>query len=187
MSRDSAALREKRMEIAELEASKAFWGDGYEAMHQALLDDLAELSETPTHTEPTPEEPMAAKNKPIKELLPEKAEKRRAYNREWYAKHAAPAKAAPKAKEPPPPRETSLDRPLEAAIDLGRAIERHVAAPAKLDDVQTHIRGIRRQVWSLLADLENLSPAQLVQLQAEVALLDSASATAYQMVSKAVA
>jgi len=215
---ESAAVREKRLELQELEQAKDFWGPAaYEAMRQALQDDLAELQGEATKptTTPKPELPMPKitlnPTDPSKRiahlvgLIDEAAQKgEKLY---WAQQEVrklcevhrlevpacaqkvdrakAPAKSTPAPKPPPPARE-GLEGHLEAAIDLGRAIERHVTTPKKLDDVRTHVRGIRRQVWSLLADLENLSPDQLREIEPDLALLDSASATAYQMAQKVV-
>lgn len=74
-----------------------------------------------------------------------------------------------------------LGRPLEAAIDLGRAIERFKATPSKAEDIRTHIRGIRRQIWSLMSDLEGLTPEGMAPLQAELGLLDAAAHAAHQL------
>jgi len=68
----------------------------------------------------------------------------------------------------------------QAAVDQCRDIK----ALAKLDDIRTHLRGIRRQVWSLLADLENLAGDQLRELEHDLALLDAAAHTATQMVER---
>ena len=133
-------------------------------------------------------------NKKAADMTPEQLEAKRAYQREWHAKKKAKqspskpkaAKATPRKAPAAAPRE-GLDRPMELAIDFGRAIERHVSAPKKLTDIMNHLRGIRRQLWSLLADLENLTAEQLLELEADLALLDSAAATAYQMVGRAVA
>ena len=94
-----------------------------------------------------------------------------------------PRKAKVVHSDPEPAR--SLDRPLDLAIDLGRAIERHVTTPAKVDDIRASIRGIRRQTWQLMADLENLTPEQQAALADEISLLDAAVATAYTIASRA--
>lgn len=162
-------------------------------------------AQAPAPVAPSETQEPTMVSKKTSELTPEQLEDRRAYQRKWRAEHkdkqsnraTKPVKDAPKAKaakkpakspmprpEPPSPRASGLDRPLEAAIDLGRAIERHVAAPTKLEDVRTHLRGIRRQVWSLLADLENLTADQLRELERELELLDAAAHTACQMVDR---
>ncbi len=70
MSRESTALREKRLELKELEGAQAFWGpEAYGAMRQALLDDIAELEAQPAAPAPAPS-PMtpaapAAPEKPM--------------------------------------------------------------------------------------------------------------------------
>lgn len=78
----------------------------------------------------------------------------------------------------PPPRETSLEPVHQAAIDFGRSIQRHVEKAKPLDDVRAHISGTRAEVWSLLADLERLAPAELAQLAHDLELLDAAAHTA---------
>jgi hypothetical protein len=64
VTRESLELREKRRELSELEASKDSGGALYDAMHQSLLDDIAELEGQPMpvqalpETKPAPETPM---------------------------------------------------------------------------------------------------------------------------------
>lgn len=94
----------------------------------------------------------------------------------------AQRKAARKAVAADPGR---LERPLEAAIDLGRAIERHVAKPTPMADVTTRLRGIRRQVWLLMADLEGLTPEQVQALTAELEVLEQATHQAHQLALRA--
>jgi hypothetical protein len=166
---------------------------------------VAELQPEPKSAPPPISEPETpVTNKLKKDMTEEELEAKRAYQRRWLekkrAKDAAPkrkAKAKPekvaeaprkaKAAPPTPSVREGLGRPLEAAIDLGRAIQRHVTTPAKIDDVRTHIRGIRRQVWSLLADLENLTVEQRRQIEPEVAMLDAAVSTAYNLTAQTVA
>jgi|GEM_PF-5231391 len=66
---ESAAIREKRLELQELETGKVFWGDSYPVMRQALLDDLAELGATVTPAPERPTQPPIRLSSPKKPQL----------------------------------------------------------------------------------------------------------------------
>lgn len=77
--------------------------------------------------------------------------------------------------ESEPPNKTSLSPVMQSAIDFGRSIQRHVEKAKPLGDIRIRIRGIRADLWLLLADLERLSAFELSQLISELALLDFAT------------
>jgi len=121
---ESTAVREKRLELQELEQAKDFWGpEAYEAMRQALQDDLAELQGEPVMPRRVISTPclnpnFAAKetpmpSKPAHELTEEQKEARRKYHREWKAKQRAEKGSPKKSKkvDEKPPRAPKVVQP----------------------------------------------------------------------------
>jgi hypothetical protein len=60
-----------------------------------------------------------------------------------------------------------------------------VSKPSKTADLLTHIKGIRRQIWSLMADLENLTPEQLAELTPDLGILTEAADAALDLATRA--
>ena len=121
---------------------------------------------TPTPTAPTPakEIPMAKK---AADMTPAELEKKRAYQRDWHAKKAA-TKPTPKAKS-------------KAQLAPKPKAEPVFKLATQSEDTLSQIKGIRRQVWQLMAHLEGLSAAQLLELGSDLALLDAAAHAANQL------
>ena len=113
-------------------------------------------------TTPTPTAPMPPQEIPMpKKIDPEKP--KRAYVR----KAPLPTKAAK-----PEPQEMPAPKPkAEPVFKLATQSE----------DTLSQIKSIRRQVWQLMAHLEGLSAAQLLELGSDLALLDAAAHAANQL------
>lgn len=126
--------------------------------------------------------------KPSKQTEEEKRAKAREYNRKWAAKKRAEQRGdkpethtkAPKVntsaehvRETPKSAHVGLDRPYEAAIDLGRAIERHHTKPVALDAITSRLVHLQGQVLGVTAEVVGLPTVDRGALLEVAANLDA--------------